>query len=321
MKHSLYQAFKQFDFRNDRCYLSGSTDSLQMMRVLPESLMKLANYTGKEQIKLLNEQIVTFDAFYVPVHEQCYAEAVRPLDERIEKAFAEGYDAVLQLPEVDLFHWMAKLMYGIFYGEMASALRQKQLSGTGANMSQSLMSKFELIQFMLQGIYRPVEFEQFKPWSIAIVPLAKNDMHFAFRDELNTGSFSLKFKDFGIVASLQDNGYGLKYHHDLLSHIRNMPLTDEQFEELAARFFYSSYLLNRKPEYHIFEVDEVVYFDAMPLEGMQSRSIYDEWKNDIYVQVLTNFWEVFNISKFEIGKDPAAPQSFFNPPLLPQEVI
>lgn len=321
MKHSLYQPFQNFDFKNQKCFLSGSTESTVLANVLSDSLLKLSNYSGEEQIKLLDESVTSFRALKVPIHPQCFDESVRPLELRIEKAFTKGYEAVKELPEIDLFHWMGKLMYGIFYVEMASALRQNQLSKTGANMSQSLMNRFENLHLMLQGIFREVQYEDFKPWSIVVVPLKGTDGHFAFRDELNTLSFAVKFNGFGIVAALQDNGYGLKYHHELLNAIKGKALTDRQFEELSARFFYSSYLLNRRPEYHIFEVDDVVYIDAMPLEGMQSRPIFDDWKHDIYGQVLANFWEFMGVTSFEIMKDPANPLSFFDPPLLPKELI
>lgn len=321
MKHSLYQAFQRFDFRNDKCFLSGSPENTLMIDVLPEWLMKMANYSGHEKIKLLDESIKEFKDLRVPIHPQCFSDAVAPLDFRIAQAFEKGYAAVLELPELDLFHWMGKLLYGMFYVEMESALRQGQLSNKGNNMSQKLMFRFNNLHFMLQGLFRPLQYEGFKPWSIVVVPLQEKNMHFAFRDELNSLSFSVKFKDFGIVASLQDNGYGLKYHHELLKQIQGQALTDVQFEELSARFFYSSYLLNRVPEYHIFELDEVVYIDAMPLEGMQAMPIFDVWKHDIYGQVLANFWEFHGITKFEIAKDPQSPLSFFEPPLLPQEVI
>src|SRR5690606_29328229 len=115
-----------------------------------------------------------------------------------------------------------------------------QLSSDGMNMSQGLMHKFGNLHLMLQGIYKEVEFEAFIPWSIVVVPLENIETAFSFRDEINTLIFSLKFKDFGIVACLQDNGTNKRYHQPLLNHIKSKPLTDQQFEELAARFFYSA---------------------------------------------------------------------------------
>ncbi len=317
MNHSLYNPFKTFDFRNDKCFLSGSSTSPLTVRVLPDWLLNMAKLTGEEQIKLLDESIRTYKSLVVPASAEIYTETILPLEQKIETAFEQGYKGVSALPEIDLFHWIGKLMYSFLYIEMQGAIRLKQLSGDGMNMSQGLMHKFGNLHLMLQGIFRAVEFEEFRPWSIVVVPLENTETPFSFRDEINTLIFSLKFKDFGIVACLQDNGTNKRYHHELLESIKDKPLTDQQFEELAARFFYSAYLFNRLPEYNVIEANDVAYIDPMPLRGIQNKPLFDEWQHKTYAQVLENFWKPYGFTLFEIIKDPKAPMSFFEQPLLP----
>src|SRR5690606_28979213 len=127
-------------------------------------------------------------------------------EDKIASAFAKGYQSVSALPEIDLFNWIGKMMYSFLYIEMQGAIRLQQLSGDGMNMSQGLMHKFGNLHIMLQSIYLNVVFEEFTPWSIIVVPLENANTGFSFRDEINTLTFSLKFKDFGIIACLQDNG-------------------------------------------------------------------------------------------------------------------
>ncbi len=317
MNHSLYNPFKTFDFRNEKCFLSGDNVQPLAIRVLPNWLIEMAGLTGQEQIKLLDESIRTYESLVVPISSEVYASAIVPLEQTIEAAFEKGCEGVSALPELALFQWIGKLMYSFLYIEMQGAIRLKQLSGDGMNMSQGLMHKFGNLHLMLQSIYREVEFENFQPWSIKVVPLENAETGFSFRDEINTLIFSLKFKNFGIVACLQDNGANKRFHQPLLNAIEGKALSDQQFEELAARFFYSAYLFNRLPEYNVIEANGVAYIDPMPLRGIQNKPIFDEWQHKTYGQVLENFWKPYGLTLFEIIKNPQAPMSFFEEPLLP----
>lgn len=316
MNTPIYNPFKNFDFKNKCCFLSGE-QAVEQISVLPDWLIKVANLTGEEQIKLLDESIRTYHSLTVPANSVVFENNILPLEQKIEAAFARGYEGISALPELDLFNWIGKLMYSFLYIEMQGAIRLNQLSGDGMNMSQGLMHKFGNLHTMLQSMHRQVEFEDFTPWSIIIVSLKEANTAFSFRDEINTLSFSLKFKDFGIIACLQDNGTNKRYHHEILDSIKDQPVSEQQFEELAARFFYSAYLFNRLPEYTIMPVDDVIYIDAMPLKGMQNKPLFDAWTHRTYAQVLENFWKPWDHSLFEIIKDPFAPLSYFDEPMLP----
>jgi hypothetical protein len=319
MNTAIYNPFKNFDFKDKTCFLSGDsfTTQLTSKAIIPQWLLTMANLTGEEQIQLLDETIRSYQSLVLPVNETVFHEHIEPLEARIEAAFAKGYEGIATLAEQDLFNWIGKMMYGFLYVEMQGAIRLKQLSGDGMNMSQGLMHKFGNLHAMLQGIYRKVELEEFTPWSITVVPLANADTPFSFRDEINTLTFSLKFKNFGIIACLQDNGTNKRYHQPLLANIEGKKLSEQQFEEIAARFFYSAYLFNRLPEYNIMLVDAIIYIDAMPLRGTMNKALFDVWAHKTYAQVLENFWKPWGHTLFEIIKDPNAPMSYFDEPLLP----
>jgi len=319
MISSIYQPFKNFDFKYKNCFLSGDTFASPIVQtnVLPEWLLEIANFSGEEQIKLLDESIRSYNELKVPVNSELLTHFIEPLEEKISKAFAEGYESVVKLDEADLFRWMGKFIYSLIYIEMNAAVNLQQLSSDGLNMSQGLMHKFGNLQTMIQGIYLNVEMEDFTPWSIVVVPLEKDDIPFSFRDEINTLTFSLKLKDFGIIACLQDNGTNKKYHQEILDQIGSDKLTEQQYEELSARFFYSAYLFNRLPEYAIMPVEGSIYIDAMPLRGTMNKPLFDVWQHKVYAQVLENFWKPWGNLLMEIRKDPNAPTSYFSPPSLP----
>lgn len=320
MTGTIYQPFKNFDFKYKTCFLSGNAFDAPIVEtgVLPDWLLAVANYTGDEKIKLLDESVRAYNTLKVPCSTEVLENFIQPLEEKIAHAFSIGYEAVAKLPEVDLFNWIGKLMYSFIYIEMNAAIKQQQLSGDGMNMSQGLMHKFGHLNTMVQGIYRDVVYDDFCPWSIVVVPLAESDHYFSFRDEINTLTFSLKLKDFGIIACLQDNGTNKVYHAELLESIKGLALSEQQYEELCARFFYSAYLFNRLPEYTVMPVDGTVYMEAMPLRGNQMKPLFDVWQHKTYAQVLENFWKPWGQTLFEIIKDPTAPLSFFEPPYLPE---
>lgn len=318
MNNGLYNPFKSFDFLYKTCFLSGKTFNSPVIQVplIPTWLLEQASLTGEEKIQFLDETVRTYKSLVIPVNSEVQEQFITPLEDKISAAFAKGYEAVSVLPELDLFNWIGKFIYGFVYTEMHSALR-KEMTADGLNMSQSLMMKFANLNFMMQNLYTSIEFEDFSPWSITVVKLENEATPFSFRDEINTLTFSLKIKDFGIVACLQDNGTNKRYHQAIVDEVAGMALTAEQFEELTARFYYSAYLFNRLPEYTFMPVEGTTYIEAMPLRGNMSKPLFDVWQHKTYAQVLENFWKPWGYVVFEIIKNPEQPMSFFDKPCLP----
>lgn len=319
MSSTIYQPFKNFDFKYKNCFLSGDTFNTPIaeVNILPAWLLEVANFSGEEQIKLLDESVRSYNTLKVPCNTEVFTHFVEPLEAKIADAFSIGYEAVFKLDELDLFKWIGKFMYSLIYIEMNAAVKLQQISSDGVNMSQGLMHKFGNLNTMIQSIYLNVEFEDFTPWSIVVVPLEDTDAAFSFRDEINTLTFSLKLKDFGIIACLQDNGTNKKFHQELLDQIGQKPVSPQQFEELCARFYYSAYLFNRLPEYAIMPVEGSIYIDAMPLRGTLNKPLFDHWQHKTYAQVLQDFWKPWGHTLFEIIKDPTNPISYFEPSALP----
>lgn len=318
MNTGLYNPFQNFDFLYKNCFLSGNTFKSPIIQIplIPKWLLEQAGLSGEEQIQFLDESIRSYNSIAIPVNVEVNEEFLNPLENKIEKAFEGGYETVSALSELDLFNWIGKFLYGFVYTEMHGALR-KEMTADGLNMSQSLMMKFANLNFMMQNLYTSIEFENFTPWSINVVKLENKETPFSFRDEINTLTFSLKFKDFGIIACLQDNGTNNRYHQEIINEIKGKALSAKQFEELTARFYYSAYLFNRLPEYTFMPVEGITYIEAMPLRGNMSKPLFDVWQNKVYAQVLENFWKPWGYVVFEIIKNPEEPMSFFDNPCLP----
>jgi hypothetical protein len=307
----LYKPFDRLNFSKQICFLSG--EKLQSpdeeIAVFPVWLMQ--EYKLEDQpFKLLDESMSTYKDMKLPCSNQTFELGIEPLEEEVRRAFLQGYEAVSSLPSLKLFQWIGKLVYGILFNEIRIGMRQQQALNEEFTVSHSLIHKFSNLHIMLQSIVRPIEFEGNLPWTVKVFKTdAKQDL-FNYRDEINTLTFSLGMKDFGIIACLQDNGTNGLYHRETLEKIEHEALHPIQFEEVCGRFFYSNYLFNRLPEYTIMSTDEAVYIEAMPLRGMSTKPLFDIWQNKVYGQVLENFWKPWGLVLFEIIKNPEKPLSF-----------
>jgi hypothetical protein len=311
MPAQIYYPFKSFNFSNRNCFLSGQALSSEeeKIQVFPQWLMSRFDLND-QPFKLLDESIATYKDLKVPCSAAVNEQYLEPLEAEIAAAFDIGYEAVKIVDELKLFQWAGKLLYGIIFNEMQSGIKQQHAQGQEFNISQSLIHKFSNLHLMLQSIYQPMLFEDFTPFSLFLFKVDSEEGLFGYRDEINTLIFSLRIKDFGLVICLQDNGANRNYHREILEKIGGQTLHPIQFEEFNARVFYSAYLFNRLPEYNILPVGDDTYIEAMPLRGMSSKPLFDNWQNKTYGQVLENFWKKWGFLLMEIIKDPENPISF-----------
>lgn len=297
-------------FDNSHCFLSGEALPKDHP-VLPVFAHWLTDiYQLKDMpFKMLDESMLSYADLVLPCSNTVRVK-LADLEKTIQNAFESGYQAVKNLDEDLLFLWVAKTIYGVIFKEIQVAIKQQNTYAEGFNMSQGLIHKFGMLHSMLQKVNKDVVFEDFKPYSLFVCPVKNAENEFAYRDEINTLSFSLRMKDFGILICLQDNGANKKYHDDIWQKIEGRTLHPIQFEELCAKLFYSAYLFNRLPDYHVIPTEDQVFIEAMPLQGMNAKPIFDFWQFKIYGQVVENFWKRWGFLLLEIIKNPEKPISF-----------
>jgi len=311
MPAQIYYPFEKSNFSNHTCFLTGQklSSSEEKIQVFPQWLM--SRYELEDQpFKLLDESMATYKDLKLPCSAQVNEHWLEPLETEIADAFAIGYNAVKKLDELKLFQWAGKLLYGIIFNEVQSGIKQQHAQGEEFNISQSIIHKFSNLHLMLQSINQPIHFEDFKPFSLFLFKVENNEKEFGYRDEINTLTFALRIKDFGLVICLQDNGANKIYHREVLEKIGNQTLHPIQFEEFSGRVFYSAYLFNRLPEYNILPVGDDVYIEDMPLRGISAKPLFDTWNNKTYGQVLESFWKNWGFLLLEIIKNPEHPMSF-----------
>jgi hypothetical protein len=311
MPPKIYSPFDASNFSNKTCFLTGETlnSEEEKIQVFPQWLMSRYNLED-QPFKLLDESMATYKDMKLPCTAAINETFLEPLEAEIANVFATGYDAVKALDELKLFQWAGKLLYGIIFNEIQSGIRQQYAQGEEFNISKSIIHKFSNLHLMLQSINLPIQFEGFKPFSLFLFRVDNNEQEFGYRDEINTLTFSLRIKDFGLIICFQDNGANRQYHRETLEKIGYQVLHPIQFEEFSGRVFYSAYLFNRLPEYNILPVGNEVFIESMPLRGMSSKPLFDNWVNKIYGQVLESFWKNWGFLLLEIIKNPEQPMSF-----------
>ncbi len=309
MKIDLYDLFAHNKFDYKTCFLTGvAVTEQEQINVFPQWLMDAFNLHEKP-FKLLDESLITYRDVKLPCSFEAAAK-LQTIENSIEKAFLAGFDEVNKLDTQLIFYWVGKLVLGTIYYEINYALKSQYKGGDAFELSLALKQKFKNLHIMLQAMVKPVIFEDFKPYSLFLFKVDNAKNEFNYRDEVNTLTFSLRIKDFGLIICLQDNGVNKNYHRKVFDKIDGKTLHPIQFEECCAMVFYSAYLLNRLPDYHVLPTDEAVFLEAMPLKGMSTKPIFDEWQNKIYAQVLENFWKRWDILRLEILKDPENPMSY-----------
>ncbi len=311
MPEQIYNPFTTFNFSNRNCFLTGQTLTTEeeKIQVFPQWLM--SRYKLEDMpFKMLDESMATYKDLKIPCAANINETFLEPFETEIAAAFDIGYEAVKKLDELKLFQWAGKLLYGIIFNEVQSGIKLQHSKGEEFNISQSIIHKFSNMHLMLQSLNLPIIFEDFKPYSFFLFKVDNNIEEFGYRDEINTLTFSLRIKDFGLIICLQDNGANEFYHKEIFQKIKDETLHPIQFEEFCGRVFYSAYLFNRLPEYNILPVGDDIYLEAMPLRGMSSKPLFDDWMNKIYGQVLETFWKNWGFLRLEIIKNPERPMSF-----------
>ena len=312
MKIQLYKPFTNLSLEPEECFITGKKIIVEeeQLTVFPEWILNRYDLKEKTFTMLGDGNIVKYKNLKVPCALDIIMEKINPLEKEIEVAFSIGYEEVIKLPKEKLFQWIAKLVYGILYNDLRIAIQQQYRRSENFSFSPYLKTRFENLHLMLQSLVIPMEFKDFSPYSIEVVKINYSKDVFNYKDETNKLNFSLGMHNFGIVCCLQDNGVNSLFHKDLIAKIATKTLHPIQFEELCGRFIYSNYLLKKYPEYTVHLAEDKVYIEPLPLTSEEQKNIFNPWDDELFGQVLANYWKPWGIPMSEIVIFPNAPISF-----------
>lgn len=325
MNQPLFNPFEPLNFADNVCFLTGKQLPAGEGNTIPvfPSWLLIRYQLEDTSMAMLGGNRMKYSEMYLPASEEVSA-AVAKMDNRVQQAFEEGYEAARELPELVLFQWMARIMYGVLYQDFTYAISRHEARGRTFQVSKLMQQKLKNLLFMLQSLIRPVEFDGFCPWTMKCyqVELSKDILN--YKDETHNLNFCLGMNGFAIIACLQDNGDVAEYNGEILEKIGEAPLHPAQLEELYGRFLYSSYLLRETEGYRISEKGDTLVF-RLPENTQKNLPLFAEWKDETFAQVLANLWQPWGIPLEKIYHFPNAPISYlvdeFTGAFIPRENV
>ncbi len=312
MKISLFNPFDDLVFDEHFCFLSGDLTN-DTIKVFPEWLVDHFKF-GDEKIEMLDKvKSYNYSDLKLPCAPKV-KKAFAELDLKIQEAYKNGYEGIAALDELLLFQWTGRMVYGLLYYEMIYERDLLQKRGKEFSLSPYLKERFGRFHLMLQSLINPVSFTERKPWSIVVFPLKYSSDIFSYRDDTVNLLFQMGVNGFGLIVCFQDNGVIEERNKDIIEKMKGHVLHPVQFEELYARFHYSDYTLQYKPEYTIENSDDRIVIDALPMKPVKDRPLFGFWDEDIFAQLKANYWSVYGIEREDILKFQKPPLSYLENP-------
>ena len=293
-----YNPFQDLIFDDQFCFLTGDLTT-EKMTVYPQWLMDHFKF-GTDRIEMMDKsKAYTYADLQLPCSPRV-EKAFEALEEKVQAAYQNGYEGIKTLEEEELFLWTGRMVYGMLYYEMRYESARMMRLREPFDLSPTLRERFGNLHLMMQSIVEPISFVGQKPWTIAVFPLKYSADIFSYRDDTVNLLFQFGVNGFGLIACLQDNGIIGEKQKEILEKMDDHVLHPIQFEELFARFHYSDYILQYKPEYKIENTENGITIEAIPITANADRPVFGFWDDEVFAQLLTNYWSVYGIQREDI---------------------
>jgi hypothetical protein len=291
-QHSLYVLSERI-YSGKRCFYCGKLlrGSRTREHVFPLWLQKRFNLSD-QHLTLLNGTLIPYRQLTVPCCPTCNNVHLSKLETRVQRLLFESPIAVARRDLKDIYIWANKILLGIVYAERLLPLNRRNPKGRTI-LPRKMRDMFNMTHFLIQSLRFPIRFtaegEERIPGSAFLFDLKSprdTKLQFDFKDNLFTLGVSLRIGNRGIVT-LSDGGAIDLSIGDLLRRDGKRKLHPIQFNELTANAFYKATLLNRTPKYIMFESNNAVEVMQMPLMGLSSKSVFDDWDQKAYAHMLS----------------------------------
>jgi len=271
------------------CFLCSDdidVNSQSAEHVIPKWLQNKYNLWSKT-ISLLNKSHIQYRYLKVPCCIECNNKYLRPIEDDIKDHTNYGFEGFKKIDKLKLYYWLGKIYYGILYKELF-LLMDKASPNKGTILDTDFLDQLKAHYLFLQGIRGRHNFKGFFPASIMFFETQiPNDINqqWDFVDNILSMFIGIRIGNIGIISVLQDGG-SLEEFGDIYDDFRKVPLHPIQFRELCANIAYRSTLFNRVPKF-ISHEDGIITTQQLPLGGLSSKPLYDEWSLEEYAEVLS----------------------------------
>lgn len=277
----------------DRCFLCGhelTSANRTAEHVFPKWMLNRYGLWDAE-LTLLNGSSISYRQVKIPCCRICNGIYLSALEHCVESAVSAGYRAFRRLPQGVIFQWLSKIFFQILYLEMRLAINVKK-PRSETILSQEFVDQFRLEHLLLNSVRVPVHISKPMPWSIFVVPAqtsSRQEANFDFLDNLHGQVVALRMGDIAIFAALMDgHAQGGMFGAYFSKLARDLKLHPIQFRELAAHVAYKRHTMNRIPKFMTawHQEGRFVQVVTLPLAGLSSRPIFDDWDQAQYARFL-----------------------------------
>ncbi len=193
METRLYDPFENLYLNAQTCFLTGEDlhSDEEQISVFPKWILDRYSLHDKKFVMMDQFSSFLYPDLKLPCSQAVINNAIDPLEKEIEKAFTAGYDEVIKVPEIRLFQWMGKMIYGVLYYDLVVEKKKAEKRNKEFKLSVPLKKRFRKLHLMLQSLVVPMEFKGINPWSIRIVKVKYSKDIFNYKDEPTNMNFSL----------------------------------------------------------------------------------------------------------------------------------
>lgn len=240
-----------------------------------------------QRLVLLNKTLLPYRQLTVPCCIKCNGR-FSELEKRVQQAVDAGPTAVRELPQFDLFQWLAKIFLGITYKELF-LLVDRTNPKKGSIGDPDRLESFALLHFWLQVSMKHAESE-FTPGSIFVVPTtcySERKSNFDLLDNWDLGAFAIRLDGVGIVTQFLDYGVHKRAVDDIAKEFEKHEHDYFQFREFSAKVFYKASLLN---------CESTIDFVIGPSGELNAKltreepatgdSLFGKWEEKVFARIL-----------------------------------
>ncbi|MFL6798251.1 MAG: hypothetical protein ACJ8F3_12655 [Xanthobacteraceae bacterium] len=245
-----------------------------------------------QHLTLLNGTLIPYRQLTVPCCAPCNNVHLSQLEKRVQKLLFDGPVSVGRRDLKDIYIWANKILLGIVYAERLLPFNRRHPKGRPI-LPPMLREAFSMTHFLIQGLRFPIRFtaegKERIPGSAYLFDLKSPPdpkRRFDFKDNVFTLGVSMRLGNRGIVT-MSDGGAIDISIGALLRRDGRRRLHPVQFDELAAKAFYKATLLNRTPKYVMMEMNKSIEVMQMPLMGLSTNPVFDEWDPTAYAHMLS----------------------------------
>jgi hypothetical protein len=282
-------------YSNNRCFYCGKLvrGTKSREHVFPRWLQKKFQLEN-QKLTLLNGTTIMYKQLTVPCCIRCNNVHLSRLENRVKRLLFECPLSEARRHLDQFFIWVIKILLAIIYAERMLPLDRRRPKGKPILPSE-LRDAFRMTHFFIQSLTIPMRFlydnKERIPGSVFLFSLkSPKDVraHFDFKDNPLSLSVFMRLGNRGLLAVADGGALDMEIG-DLLRRDGKRKLHPLQFEELGAKTFYKAGLFNRTPKYLMFKVKDVLQIMQMPLAGLSSRPIFNDWEMPVYAQFLSAF--------------------------------